>query len=215
MHALRLNPVNQTIPPESPTTRQEPDFDDDDNAQGSSNTAQNPDRSSSLPANQPKKVSFQEQQDEEAPPPRPARPLSPHAQAEATLIEAFPSIDTQVVKAVLMASGGQVEPAFNALLGMSDPSFQPEPAPPPQPARPQRRPQEPLTQLEKDEAYARQLAEQYNGAPEQQGGYGARGGARGGQQQTRVKGNQQPPHPDDEGGSFWDGELSAFRDVET
>jgi hypothetical protein len=44
--------------------------------------------------------------------------MSPQAQAEATLIEAFPSIDAKVVKAVLVASHGNVEPAFNALLGM-------------------------------------------------------------------------------------------------
>lgn len=50
-------------------------------------------------------------------PPKPARPSSPQAQAEHTLIEAFPSIDAKVVKAVLVASGGQLEPAFNALLG--------------------------------------------------------------------------------------------------
>lgn len=60
----------------------------------------------------PKRVSFQD----EAPPPKPPRPISPQAQAEHTLIEAFPAIDTKVVKAVLVASGGKVEPAFNALL---------------------------------------------------------------------------------------------------
>lgn len=38
------------------------------------------------------------------------------AQAEATLIEAFPDTDPKVVKAVLVASHGKVEPAFNALL---------------------------------------------------------------------------------------------------
>lgn len=54
---------------------------------------------------------------EDAPPPKPPRPLSPQQQAENTLREAFPSIDVLVVKAVLSASGGQVEPAFNALLG--------------------------------------------------------------------------------------------------
>jgi hypothetical protein len=54
---------------------------------------------------------------EEAAPPKPPRPLSPQQQAENTLKEAFPSIDAAVVKAVLQASGGQVEPAFNALLG--------------------------------------------------------------------------------------------------
>jgi hypothetical protein len=56
--------------------------------------------------------------EEVAPPPKPPRPLSPEQQAENTLKEAFPSIDSAVVKAVLRASGGRVEPAFNALLGI-------------------------------------------------------------------------------------------------
>jgi hypothetical protein len=55
---------------------------------------------------------------EEEAPAKPPRPLSPQQQAENTLKEAFPSIDAAVVKAVLRASGGRVEPAFNALLGM-------------------------------------------------------------------------------------------------
>jgi CUE domain len=55
---------------------------------------------------------------EEAPPPKPPRPLSPQKQAENTLKEAFPSIDASIIKAVLIASGGNVEPAFNALLGI-------------------------------------------------------------------------------------------------
>ena len=54
---------------------------------------------------------------EDVPPPKPPRPLAPEQQAENTLKEAFPSIDAAVVKAVLRASGGRVEPAFNALLG--------------------------------------------------------------------------------------------------
>ena len=54
---------------------------------------------------------------EDEAPPKPPRPLSPQQQAENTLKEAFPSIDAAVVKAVLIASGGRVEPAFNALLG--------------------------------------------------------------------------------------------------
>jgi hypothetical protein len=56
---------------------------------------------------------------EEVPPPKPPRPLSPQQQAESTLKEAFPSIDAAVVKAVLTASGGRIEPAFNALLGIN------------------------------------------------------------------------------------------------
>lgn len=54
---------------------------------------------------------------EDEAPAKPPRPLSPQQQAENTLKEAFPSIDAAVVKAVLRASGGRVEPAFNALLG--------------------------------------------------------------------------------------------------
>lgn len=50
-------------------------------------------------------------------PAKPPRPLNPQEQAENTLKEAFPSIDAAVVRAVLRASGGRVEPAFNALLG--------------------------------------------------------------------------------------------------
>lgn len=50
-------------------------------------------------------------------PPKPPRPLSPQQQAENTLKEAFPTIDASVVKAVLVASGWDVERAFHALLG--------------------------------------------------------------------------------------------------
>jgi len=94
---------------ESPTTAREPDFDDDLH-EGSAPPAE------LLPEPTHKKVSFQDA--EEAPPARPPRPLSPQAQAENTLVEAFPSIDSKVVKAVLVASGYKVEPAFNALLSM-------------------------------------------------------------------------------------------------
>lgn len=54
---------------------------------------------------------------EDAPPPKPPRPQSAQQQTENTLKDAFPSIDLAVIKAVLRASGGRVEPAFNALLG--------------------------------------------------------------------------------------------------
>ena len=91
---------------ESPTTARELDF-DDEQEQTTATEAPN-----AAPAT--KSVSFQE----EAPPPKPPRPMSPQRQAEQTLKEAFPSIDDQVIKAVLVASGGHVEPAFNALLSM-------------------------------------------------------------------------------------------------
>lgn len=54
---------------------------------------------------------------EDVAPPKPPRPMNPQQQAENTLKEAFPAIDASVVRAVLRASGGNVEPAFNALLG--------------------------------------------------------------------------------------------------
>lgn len=53
----------------------------------------------------------------EAPPTKPPRPMSEAQKNEIILKEAFPSVDQGVIKAVLRASGGQVEPAFNALLG--------------------------------------------------------------------------------------------------
>lgn len=102
---------------------------------------------------------------DETPPAKPPRPLNPREQAEQTLIEAFPTIDKSVVKAVLTASGGQLEPAFNALLEMTDPEAaqreEPRPAMPPRPARGPATTQQ-RSQMEADEMYARQLAEHYN-----------------------------------------------------
>jgi hypothetical protein len=100
--------------------------------------------------------------------------MSTREQAELTLREAFPTIDASVIKAVLTASRGDVEPAFNALLGMSDPDAQqrePEPLPPAKPPRPtqQQAPSRNMSQMEADEMYARQLAEEYeSGIPRQQ-----------------------------------------------
>ena len=54
---------------------------------------------------------------QEAPPPKPPRPMTEAQKNELMLKEAFPSVDVSVVKAVLRASGGKVEPAFHALLG--------------------------------------------------------------------------------------------------
>lgn len=87
---------------------------------------------------------------------------------------------------------------------MSDPDFQAEEAPPPQPPRPT----QPRSQLEADELYARQLAEHYDST----GGYEGFG--------SRSRGD--PPLPrrhkdsglkpselyDDRDHSFFDGECS-------
>lgn len=191
---------------ESMTTREEINFDGDNEhdqetgtvtASGQEHALPNP--PAAIPSPKPR-VSFQDGH-EEIPPQKPPRPLSPQQYAENTLIEAFPSIDAKVVKAVLVASGGKVEPAFNALLSMTDPESQVQEEdrfPPPQPPRPQR---QHMSQMEADEMYARQLAEQYNSAPSQH------------RYNQRVPGrrgpNQQRPRLDDEDRehSFFDDDL--------
>ncbi|KAL3459922.1 hypothetical protein BJX64DRAFT_263949 [Aspergillus heterothallicus] len=127
--------------PESPTTARPLDFDDEYQETGVTPISSAPPQQSAT----------------EAAPPKPPRPLSPQQQAENTLKEAFPSVETSVVKAVLMASSYDVERAFHALLGMTDPNAQDDYAPPKPP-----RPTSAQRQLEADELYARQLAEHYN-----------------------------------------------------
>ncbi|MCJ1415845.1 ubiquitin-binding protein cue5 [Xylographa parallela] len=195
-------------PPESPTTARELDFDDED-LTASPRPAKPTTGSHSLPP-------YNAQED--VAPPQPPRPLSPRQQSENTLKEAFPSIDAAVVKAVLTASGGQLEPAFHALLGMSDPDSQYELAPPPQPPRPvsSAKPRTGQSQLEADEQYARQLAEHYNGT-ETYGGpprsssrdQRARHGARS-NRDTSLKPNE--IYDDDREHSFIDDDLPVIRD---
>lgn len=178
--------------PESPTTAKALDF-DDDAADSPSTTPAKTSNPSSAP---------QPGFGEDIAPPKPPRPLSPQQQAENTLRDAFPSIEASVVKAVLRASGGKVEPAFNALLGMSDPDAV-EPAPPPQPPRRQQSPVPPTStqqdQLAADERYARQLAEHYSGTD-------AHGFAPRRQYPPQTRG-QLDPVADDDGRehSFFDG----------
>lgn len=110
----------------------------------------------------------------EAPPPKPPRPASKTQEQEQTLKEAFPTVELAVIKAVLTASGGNIERAFIALLQMTDPEAAQADVPPPPPPRPVAEPVGPtstdLSQLEADELYARQLAEHY----ENVGAYEAR-----------------------------------------
>lgn len=54
---------------------------------------------------------------EDAPPPKPPRPMTEQQKNQMMLKEAFPTLDEAVIKAVLTASGGRIDPAFNALLG--------------------------------------------------------------------------------------------------
>ena len=51
----------------------------------------------------------------------------------ATLKEAFPSVDDAVIRAVLRASSGRIDSAFNALLEMTDPEAAEKELPPPPP----------------------------------------------------------------------------------
>lgn len=99
-------------PPESPTTARELDFDDEPHETPASPQPRAPSPKQASAADQPAPGSG-----EDVPPPKPPRPGNPTRQAESTLKEAFPNIDVAVIKAVLQASGGSVEPAFNALLG--------------------------------------------------------------------------------------------------
>lgn len=90
-----------------------------------------------------------DKEEEEAPPAKPPRPLTPFQQSHLTLTEAFPSIESNVVRAVLIASGGEVDPAFNGLLSLTDPDYKVDEsllraanvnaAPPPVPAKHQPR----------------------------------------------------------------------------
>ena len=50
------------------------------------------------------------------------RPMTPCTVIKAWLREAFPNVDENVIDVVLVASGGLIEPAFHALLGLS-PAF--------------------------------------------------------------------------------------------
>ncbi|ESZ91679.1 hypothetical protein SBOR_7936 [Sclerotinia borealis F-4128] len=190
--------LNRSSPPESPTTVAPFDMDDDDVQDGTTG--------GDVPASN--------KTADELPPQKPPRPMSPQQQAENTLKEAFPSIDAAVVKAVLIASGGRVEPAFNALLGMSDPDAAIE-VPPPQPPRPQAQPvgSTPRSQLESDEQYARQLAEHFEGTSSY-GSHGPRGGSRGGnlpdRKQTGLKPNEMYGEEDEH--SFLDDDLPVIKE---
>ncbi|KAJ3487655.1 hypothetical protein NLG97_g6364 [Lecanicillium saksenae] len=112
--------------PESPTTARPLEMDDDD-VQDTSIVAND---GTATPTKTPAatkptaaegqaaaQAPAQTPAESEAPPAKPPRPMSEAQKNEIILKEAFPSVDLNVIKAVLRASGGQVEPAFNALLG--------------------------------------------------------------------------------------------------
>ncbi|KAF1846466.1 uncharacterized protein K460DRAFT_339721 [Cucurbitaria berberidis CBS 394.84] len=193
--------VSVEKPPESPTTARELDFDDDNDAPPSSAHETGTSSPPPPPSKSPKAgVRFTEAATE-IPPQKPPRPVDAQLEAQNTLVEAFPGVDSNVIKAVLVASGGKVEPAFNALLSMSDPNFKAEEAPPPKPPRPQ-----PRSQLEQDEIYARQLAEHY----QTQGGQGGYGSRTQGEGPRRQQTGLRPNEPEREH-SFFDDDLPEIR----
>jgi hypothetical protein len=148
---------------------------------------------------------------EENPPPKPPRPISPQSQNQRTLEEAFPNVEAAVVRAVLVASRGELEPAFNALLSMSDPSA--VEVPPPQPPRPRGALESdaisadlltstPQSQLDADALYARQLQEHFAPQPHHN-------------QRGLTGGRTQPPprrHPnDDSDEEYYNGDSDKDR----
>ncbi|KAK2834933.1 hypothetical protein FQN49_006765 [Arthroderma sp. PD_2] len=159
--ATPKKPSTGAINPESPTTARPLDFDDEPQESGLASVAAINSRSSSQINLASQAAGMQSQ-----------RPSNPHQKVVEELKEAFPNIDAPVIKAVVVASDGNIERAFNALLGMSDPDAQDDvrPAMPPRPVSgaPTSTAQ---SQLEDDERYARQLAEHYSGTDQRQGGF--------------------------------------------
>ena len=117
---------------ESPTTAQPLDMDDDDIQDVSLLTDENKPSATPKKETAPKEAPVAPATDaaptggappvetEDTPPaapPKPPRPMTEAQKNVAILKEAFPAVDDGVIKAVLSASGGKVEPAFNALLG--------------------------------------------------------------------------------------------------
>ncbi|KAI0882408.1 uncharacterized protein GGS22DRAFT_43525 [Annulohypoxylon maeteangense] len=194
--------------PESPTTVRPFEMDDDDIQEtvplGEDNA--HPTTATSTTTNPTAAT-------EQAAPPKPPRPLTEQQKNEQILKEAFPDIDLVVIKAVLNASGGQIDPAFNALLGMSDPdAVQNEPEqdapPPPQPPRPTG-PRSPMSQMEADELYARQLAQHYDSV----GAYESRTQNRGpGGQFPRQATGLKPNEMYDREHSFIDDDLPVIKE---
>lgn len=112
--------------PESPTTARPLDLDDDDgqdsgvvndSQSAASNTGAAAKEGKDGSNDRPTGAATPAADASEVPPPKPPRPMTEAQKNELILKEAFPSVDASVVKAVLRASGGQVEPAFHALLG--------------------------------------------------------------------------------------------------
>jgi len=217
--------------PESPTTARPLEMDDDDVQEsgvltgGTDDTTTKSTNAPAIGAATSATANSSSPASGEVPPPKPPRPSTETQRNEQILKEAFPSIDMPIIKAVLTASRGQIEPAFNALLEMTDPeAARDDDNPPPPPPRPVAQPVGPTTTaqspLEADEMYARRLAEHF----ENVGAYEARTsnnmnnrrspnshhGMPRGRQQTGLKPNEL--HDDDREHSFLDDDLPVIKE---
>lgn len=101
-----------------------------------------------------------EPEEEEEAPKAPPRPVSPVTSMKTTLKDAFPTIDERVITGVLIASQGNMDTSFNALLYISDESVE-EPVIP-VPSEAPEKPVRPTVPVEdSDEALARRLQKEF------------------------------------------------------
>ncbi|KAI5969174.1 CUE5 [Candida margitis] len=84
------------------------------------------DSSDKQPQSTEKAQSTETKSEESAPPVPPKRPTDPVEQIVQDLKDAFPQTEDKLITAVLIASQGNPEPAFGALLYLSDPTFKPD-----------------------------------------------------------------------------------------
>lgn len=99
-------------------------------------------------------------------PAKPQRPPSPFSQTLTSLKDAFPDADTNVVRAVAVASGNNLENAFNGMLALTDDTVRPIEVVPAAAASATPRGQaRRKTQIEEDEELARKLAQEFNRPP--------------------------------------------------
>ncbi|EGW35088.1 uncharacterized protein SPAPADRAFT_131594 [Spathaspora passalidarum NRRL Y-27907] len=97
---------------------------------------------------------------EEQAPVQPPRPVDPIEQITKDLKDAFPNIEDKIITACLIASQGNPDPAFNALLYISDPSFKPE-IPAPQTSSSTTKSVDTTKTLTDDELLARKLQKEF------------------------------------------------------
>lgn len=128
-HGLHQNKTTTETGAESPTTARPLEMDDDDvqdtsviaddavGAGAKPTTPPNTTASATPVTTAPGGETPAQDSSTEAAPPKPPRPVTEAQKNEMILKEAFPTVEDSVIKAVLRASGGKVEPAFNALLG--------------------------------------------------------------------------------------------------